>query len=175
MGDTLTSTIVLKPKILDACVLIDYLTVGRFVLQLATRQSGPLHIVDAVFGEIRQLIDNEAQLVELGLVFMRSHMDDIKKATHSSSGNLSFPDRICYLTAQRNNLICVSNDIQLREVCQNENIDVLWGLELMLELHSIGELPFHTAIQTATEISKINSFITKDILDRFSRRLRKGN
>jgi len=158
--------------IMDADVLIDFLKVDRSVLNLIVQYVGPIHVVSPVAGEIGE-VDDEEELVELGLLIIEPEVEDGFEAMDWPPGPTSFQDRLCLLTARRHGYTCVTNDKRLRKLCARENVPVLWSLELMLELHGAGGISTEDALDIATGIHEVNSrHITLDILDRFRVRLR---
>ena len=157
----------IRPMVLDACVLIDYLKSDRSVLTVMTEHIGPIHVVSTMVEEIKT-INHQDELLEIGLIIIEPNIDDIFAAASLTSGPLSFHDRVCFFTAKRYGFICVTNDGCLRRECEKYNISLLWGLELLTELCRCGGLP----VQNAADIAKLmhlNSprYITQDIFQRF--------
>ena len=105
-----------KPEmmIMDACVLIDFIKVEPTVLQLIVKHVGPVHVASPVVDEINE-IDNEEQLVELGLIIVEPELEDAFTAA-GGIGPTSFQDRLCLLTAKRHGFTCVTNDKNLRKL-----------------------------------------------------------
>jgi hypothetical protein len=64
-----------KPMIMDACVLIDFIKAERTVLELVVKHVGPLHLTSLVVDEVNE-IDDENELVELGLVIVEPDIED---------------------------------------------------------------------------------------------------
>ena len=163
-----------KPEmmIMDACVLIDFIKVEPTVLQLIVKHVGPVHVASPVVDEINE-IDNEEQLVELGLIIVEPELEDAFTAA-GGIGPTSFQDRLCLLTAKRHGFTCVTNDKNLRKLCENENIPLLWGLELLARLHQTGSITAKDAIDIAQQIHRTNPMhITDKIVKRFVDIIRK--
>jgi predicted nucleic acid-binding protein len=122
--------------IMDACVLIDFIKAERAVLELVVKYIGPLHVTSPVVNEVNE-IDDENELVALGLIIIEPEIEDAY-AAGGRSGPLSFEDWLCLLTAKRHGFTCVTNDKNLRTLCKQEGVSLLWGLELVAELHKVG-------------------------------------
>jgi predicted nucleic acid-binding protein len=153
--------------IMDACVLIDFIKADRTVLELIVKYIGLLHVTSTVVDEVNE-IDGENELIELGLIIVEPEIEDAFMAAEQS-GRTSFQDRICFLSAKRNNFTCVTNDKNLRKLCEQGGVPVLWGLELLAELHKIGGIPSDEAEYIAQSIHIVNpNHITKKIILRFN-------
>ena len=69
---------------------------------------------------------------------------------------------------------CVTNDEALRKACLQENVDVRWGLELLLDLVTGGGLGHAEATAIATAIHTQNPhYVTAEILETFLEKLEK--
>jgi len=153
--------------IMDACVLIDYLKTERSVLELFAKYIGPVHVVTPVIEEVKE-IDSADELMELGLIIVEPELEDAFAAT-SQIGATSFQDNLCLLTAKRHGFICVTNDINLRKLCEKEKVPFLWGLQLLIELHRSGGIPSSDAVSIAQQIHRTNpKHITAKIIGRFT-------
>ena len=158
--------------IMDACVLIDFIKADRAVLELVVKHVGPLHVAGPVVDEVRE-IEGENELVELGLIIVEPEIEDAFAAA-SPAGPISFQDRLCLLTAARNDLICVTNDKNLRRLCSEKGVPLLWGLELLSELHKAGGIPGKQAEAIARAVRASNpKHITEEILSRFTDTIRR--
>jgi len=160
-----------KLMIMDACVLIDFIKAERAVLDLVVKHIGPLYVTIPVVDEVNE-IDDENELVALGLIVIEPEIEDAY-AAGGRSGPLSFEDWLCLLTAKRHGFTCVTNDKNLRKLCEQEGVPVLWGLELVAELHRVGGITGKGAEVFAKAIRRSNpKHITEKILSRFEDILR---
>lgn len=160
-----------KLMIMDACVLIDYIKTDRAVLELVVKHVGSLYVTSSVVDEINE-VDDEDELVSLGLVVIEPELEDAYVAG-ARSGPLSFEDWLCLLTAKRHGFTCVTNDKSLRKLCMKEGVSLLWGLELLAELHKVGGIPGKEAESTAQAIQLSNpKHITNEIVARFKDTIR---
>ena len=125
-----------KLMIMDACVLIDFIKAERVVLELVVKHIGSLYVTSSVVDEVNE-IDDENELIALGLTVIEPEIEDAY-AAGVQSGRLSFEDWLCMLTARRGGFTCVTNDRNLRKLCRREGVPLLWGLELVAELHKLG-------------------------------------
>lgn len=161
-----------KLMIMDACVLIDFIKTGRAVLELVVKHVGPLYVTSPMFDEVNE-IDDESELVSLGLIIIEPEIEDAYAAS-SRSGPLSFEDWLCLLTAKRHGFTCVTSDKNLRKLCRQESVSLLWGLELLAELQKVGGIPATEAEATAQAIRLSNpKHITEKIVSRFVNTIRR--
>jgi len=156
---------------MDACVLIDFLKTDRSVLKLISEYVGPVYVIDPVVMEVHRHIENENELIELGIRI--TEPEDGSLAV-SLPGPTSFQDRLCFLTAKRDGLILVTNDTHLRKLCTTKGIPHLWGLQPLIELHCSKGISSQIAIEIARQIHVSNPrHITGQILGQFIERIRK--
>lgn len=158
--------------IADANVLIDYAKSDRTVLELFSKHLGTITVPRPLLREVAQL--DEGECLRLGLVLVDGSVEQlIEAAKRRGKGGLSFEDCLCLILARDSGWVCLSNDRPLRKLCQEEGIEVRWGLSLMLDL-VLGELlPSVEAIKIAQAIQASNPrYITKKIVAEFARKLR---
>ncbi len=163
-----------KPKylILDACVLIDFVKADRSVVALITKHVGTIYVISPVVSEVQD-IDGENELLKLGIIILEPEIEDAFKAS-VGTGATSFQDRLCMLTAKRNGFTCVTNDTNLRKLCESENVPYLWGLQLILELHKLKGISMSDALHIVNKIHITNpQHITKKIILRFTETISK--
>ncbi len=159
-----------KPLILDACVLIDFLQSDSSILKVLAEHMGPVHVTSTIIEEIND-IDDESEFIELGLVVVEPEIEDAFSA--STDGPLSIQDQLCLLTAKRSGFTCVTNDKTLRKSCEQEGVQIMWGLELIAELHRAGGITKKYAEGLARAIAEANPMhITDEIISRFLERIR---
>jgi predicted nucleic acid-binding protein len=157
--------------VVDANVLIDYLSADLNILDLAARHLGTIHIPRAILDEVRQL--SEADCDRLGLRLVTASLDQLLEAGRGG-GRLSFNDRLCLILARDGGWTCVTNDGALRKACGAASVSVLWGLELMTGLVAQGCLTPEAALRVARAIQAGNPrHITGEILERFERKVRR--
>jgi len=157
-----------KPKfmILDACVLIDFVKADKFVLTSITKKVGSIYVVSPVVSEVKD-IESEDELIDLGIIVLEPEIEDAFIAA-AEGGATSFQDKLSMLTAKRNGYVCVSNDTSLRKLCESEHVPVMWGLQLLLELHKINGIQADDAIRIAGKIHETNpKHITQKIIAKF--------
>lgn len=158
--------------LMDACVLIDFIKTEQAVLELIVNHVGPLYVTSPVIDEVNE-IEDENELVALGLIIIEPEIEDAYTAA-DRSGPLSFEDWLCLLTAKRHGSTCVTNDMNLRKLCNQEGGALLWGLELLSVLHKVGGLPAAQAEAIAQDIQRSNPrHITDRIILRFSDTIRR--
>jgi rRNA-processing protein FCF1 len=151
----------------DANPVIDYVGTNREILALVAAHFESLCILSTVLEEIEDF--DASECARLGIRLVEPTLDEVIHAS-SRRGRLSVQDHLCLLVSRRLRLICVTNDIPLRKACEQEGVEVLWGLELMAALVGAGRMTSEDAIRTAKAIQMLNPFhIRQDIVDRFSR------
>lgn len=160
--------------IIDACVLIDYISADRYVLELIVRYVGPLYVVSPIVDEVDGI--NDADLSEMGLIVIEPEFEDAFTASaNSEEMPTSFQDQLCLLTARRHGMACVTNDKNLRTACCNEGVECVWGLQLLLLLHEKMGIPTEEVIEIVEVIHKSNpKHITEKIVSRFNALLGKN-
>jgi len=162
-----------RPTVLlsDANVLIDYRDSDLSVLSLVVQHVAPVHVVREVIDEVDGL--TLARCRELGLTVIEVEPDVLLQLA-GLPRRVSRRDRLSFPVCRENDWICVTNDRPLRRVCEESNVRVKWGLELMVELVSVGALAPSTALGTATRIQERNPHhISEAILQRFTSRIRR--
>jgi hypothetical protein len=136
------------------------------VLSLAARHLGPVYVPRILLREVDQL--DEVVCSELGFILLDTSTQQVLEAGNQR-GALSFEDRLCLALARERDLRCVTNDRRLRSECRSQGIEIVWGLEMMLELVEGGFLAGRNAIQIAERIHQSNpQHITMKIVERFS-------
>jgi len=157
------------PLVVDANVLIDYAESQPQVLALITHVISPLWIARPLLREVQRLDERECE--ELGLGVIDPSFEQLVEAG-SLGGPLSFEDWLCLILARDRDCICVTNDRRLRKECLASGVQVLWGLELMVELVSRKMLRTEEAIQVARAIQRGNpTHITPAVIERFEKRV----
>lgn len=151
--------------IVDANVLIDYAKSELSVLALAARYIGPVYVPSVVLDEVEQLSEEDCE--NLGLTILEEPVE-ILLAAGEKRGALSFQDHVCLLLARENECTCVSNDKPLHRACNVEEVPVMWGLRLMIELVGMQQLDKDTAMDIVKAIHVSNpKHITPEIIEEF--------
>lgn len=157
--------------VLDACVLIDFLESDRSILIAIRDHLGEISVVRPVFDEVDSF--SEEQAVDLGLHIVDVELDLAIEAANRR-GSLSFEDRLCLLLAAREGWTCVTNDGALRKACIDDDVEVRWGLEVLLDLVRAGGLGKREAESIAATIRAQNPhYVTTKIFAAFVAKLKK--
>lgn len=161
-----------KEIILDSCVLIDFLKADKNILELIVKYVSPVYVISPIIDEVYE-IDGENELLDLGVNIIEPELEDAYLAA-SKKGPLSFYDWMCLFVSKRKNYSCATNDKKLRKMCEQENISVFWGLELILMLHFEGGILAKDAENFVKRIKDFNpKFIDDKILSAFIKKLKK--
>ncbi len=156
--------------LVDANVLIDYVSSERAVLASAARHVGTVYVSTTIIDEVADLDTTECE--RLGLQVVEPSLPQLATAA-SKRGRLSFQDHLCLILARENGWTCVTNDVALRKACAKDGVSVLWGLEVMVELVAAGHLEIPDAIAVAESIHRLNPLhINEGIVARFQKRVR---
>ncbi len=159
--------------ILDANVLIDYAKSEPDILRLTSKHIGRINVPSVIFDEVEDLI--LSQIGPLGITLIEPDGELLIRAANRIRG-LSFQDRIClFMAKSKPDSVCVTNEKLLRKICKRENVEVLWGLQLMLLLVQKGVLTDKQALKIARKIHALNPFITDQLIQRFSDKLRENS
>lgn len=153
--------------ILDACVLIDLVTVDLGVVRVVSEHVGPVHVAENVLAEVKSL--DRTSAIEAGLVVVEPSFDMLSAAAERRAG-LSFQDHLCLLLAKANAWTCVSNDKRLRSTW-DEGVTVLWSLELLARLVEGEAIPTEEAVDLARRMADGNPYLTAAIIERFVTRV----
>jgi hypothetical protein len=156
--------------ILDACVLIDFVTTDPMLLKLTSEHVGPVHVASVVLSEVDQL--DESSAASLGVHVVEPSLE-LSLDAAARGGALSFEDWVSLLLARDNDWTCVTNDRRLRTECESHHVKVRWSLALLELLVRAGALTAAAAIDTAAAFQRANPrYITDTIVKRFRARLR---
>jgi len=151
--------------LVDANVLIDYVKSELSILGLAASQLGEIHVLSTVLDEVDGL--DADGCARLGIRVFEPELADVRVAA-MKRGALSAQDHLCLIVSRKQGWTCVTNDGALRRACQQEQVPVLWGLQIMLELVRMRVLAGDDAIAVVQAIHRANPFhITSGIVDRF--------
>ena len=155
----------------DANVLIDYVKSELSILGIVSRHLGEVYVLSTVLDEVDGL--DADGCARLGIRVFEPELADVIAAARKR-GALSTQDHLCLILARRQGWTCVTNDGALRRACLLEQVPVLWGLQMMLELVRMGQLPGEDVIAVANAIHRTNPFhITDSIVARFIEEVQK--
>ncbi len=153
--------------LMDANVVIDYQKSDLSVLGLVHKHVGEVHILTTIIEEVDgvDVVDFE----RLGLKVVEPKLSHLTQAA-AKRGQLSFRDRLCLAVASEAGFICVTNDKQLRRVCNEEGVGVLWGLEIMTALVLANAMSAEDTVQVAEKIHLSNPLhISRTLVNQFTK------
>lgn len=153
--------------ILDANVVIDFRDSDRTVLKLFSREIEELGIPAGVLIKVNEFTKEDCE--ELGIKVL--YPDSMELSLITTSGSLASDDQECVILAKERGMKACTNDKPLRNKCEEINVDVLWGLELLLKLVEKKKLTEEKAITVAESIKDSNPYITEEILTNFRNKL----
>ena len=157
--------------LLDANVLIDFLNSEPSLLNLVSKHIGNLYVLDQIVSEVKGLDKSECK--KFGLTVIEPTNETLALA-ETNLYKLSYNDRLCLFTAIDSDFICVTNDKDLRQECQNNQVKILWGLELIRILVEKSVLSIDDAIKIVETIHKINRlYIPESLVKKFVKLVKK--
>jgi len=165
-GDKLETE--LKTVITDANVLIDYLVIDKKILKLIPSLFKEATIPIDVLNEVEQITEN--QIKAYGFTVYYPEPDTYYKAVNSSNG-LSYEDNICIIDCQKNGWGIVTNDTKMRKKCEEEGLELFWGLQLIVILVEKGRLSKEEAIKASEKIENSNPRITEGDIKKFKNKI----
>lgn len=153
-----------KQFIIDTCVLEDYLKADPSLFQLISKYIGKIRVISAVIDESNEIKKHN---FNVGLILVEPKIEDALNAKELPR-SLSFPDALTFLTAKRFGFNLITNDKKLRNKCLEENIETIWGLELIVQLNHKGGILQSQAENIGRTIHSNNpKHITSEILAKF--------
>lgn len=165
----MTKGAIRKALIFDANVLIDFCSIDPAILKLISECVAQVGIALPVLGEVKAL--DEGKCFSLSIKLIEPELD-IALAAAEKRGSLSFQDHLCLLLANSEHLICVTNDKRLRQECEKEEAECMWGLEPLLLLVENKGMTALEASEIAQAIHNVNPrYITRSVIHRFIQRL----
>lgn len=156
--------------ICDANILIDYAKANKKLIGVINKELYEICVPLPVWAEVKDLTREDAKT--LGINIIEPSLNQLLDAAQMFGGGLSSEDHLCFVMARDNKVICATNEKPLRQKCIASGIEVLWGLEFMLQLCKIGKLKADLAQKTAEQIVEINPRMTQKILKDFIGKLK---
>ncbi|MBN1696750.1 MAG: hypothetical protein JW881_04490 [Spirochaetales bacterium] len=153
-----------KAVICDANVLIDFTTVDLDILAKAASFYSKVYVPDCIIHEVNNLSSEKAE--KLGIIIIPTPYREVVKLP-----NLSFEDAVCLFYVKKENYVCITNDKVLRRECIAAGGEVVWGMEMLLNMVQKKIISTKKATSVAKKISEINPTITKTVLDDFLHKL----
>ena len=153
--------------ILDANVVIDFRDSDRTILRLFSREIEKLGIPAGVLIKVNKFAKEDCE--DLGIEVL--YLDSMELSLITPSGRLAPDDLECAVIAVGRGMTVCTNDKPLRNKCEENDVDLLWGLELLLILVEKKKLNKGKAIKVAENIKETNHYITQEILTNFRNKL----
>ena len=153
--------------ILDANVVIDFRDSDRTILRLFSCEIEKLGIPAGVLIKVRGFTKEDCEGLGIELLFP----DSMELSLITPSGSLASDDQECAILAKHRGMKVCTNDKPLRNKCDEIDVDVFWGLELLLILVEKKKLNKGKAVKVAENIKETNPYITQEILTNFRNKL----
>jgi len=155
--------------ICDANILIDYAKADKNIIGLTTKYLYEIWVPLPIWDEVNDLSGQDAKTLNINIT--EPTLAQTYEAANMFGGGLSSEDNMCFIVARDEKAICATNEKPLRKKCKDNGIDVLWGLEIMVQLCEIGKLAPSLAEKVARKIAQDNIVITEKIIDQFLKRI----
>lgn len=152
----------------DADILIDFCNGDKKILSTLAKQFCEIYITPEVLEEVEQLSKAEAK--KLGLIIIEPELKQYEESS-KKGGPLSREDKLCLIVARDKGWVCATNDKKLRQECEKQGIEIVWGLELILILFRDGKITKTQAEEAAWKIHKTNLRITEEVVEEFIEKL----
>ena len=157
--------------ICDANILIDYAKANKKVIGLITEHLYEIWVPLPIWEEIKNLSDKDAKRLDINIA--EPSLAQTYEAANMFGGGLSGEDNMCFIIARDEKAICATNEKPLRRKCKSNSIEVLWGLEMMVQLCEVGKFTANSAEKVARKIAQENVTITENIINNFIKRINK--
>lgn len=154
--------------IVDANVIIDFCEVDLEILSLIHTHIGPVCILTTVLSEVEIL--SEAECAHRGFQVVEPTLVQMQEAA-TKGGPLSRVDWTCLCVCRDLGYHCVTNDIALRKQCSAQEIQVFWGLELIVSLVRKKALTKAEAEHLGRQICTSNPYNAPKVLSDFLQKL----
>ncbi|MBN1523866.1 MAG: hypothetical protein JW904_05245 [Spirochaetales bacterium] len=151
----------------DANILIDYVTADEAIIKELCTYWKKVLVPDFVLHEVKLISADKAE--QLGLTIIETPLLDLQRLP-----GLSLQDSACLYFVRENHAVCLSNDVKLRAMCIKENVETVWGLEMLLFLVKEKQITKTRAKNIARGIHKINALIIIDVLSDFMEKMKKS-
>ena len=148
----------------DANALIDFQKTDFSVLSGVSQHLGNLYLLEEIYNEVLGLTKEDCHLVNLKVISSKDH---IKNIANQPYGSLSRPDRLNLYTSIDSGYSLVTNDVNLRKACEERQVKIIWGLQLLLILIEKSEYSIDDTIKIGKMIGDKNQYISEEIVDDF--------
>lgn len=152
----------------DSCVLIDYFRYGKDAL-LTIASSARVVVPDVLVADELSDLDTR-ELLEAGIEII-SVAPELLTEAMSRNRPLSFYDWICYLLAQSERWICITNDAKLKRQCEADDVIVQWGLWPLAKIVRAGLFSKTRAVAIMQAMAEGNPRLTRGIQSEFRKQM----
>ena len=126
VGSTMT-----KSLVIDSCIIIAFIHPDIKLLDFVTQNIGDIYINSITLKE--ELEDHKDMLRHMSYTLIEDNIEDMCLA-RQMNGPTSFHDNLQMLSCLKYGYTCVTNDRDLINLCKKNSVNVMWGLELIIEL-----------------------------------------
>lgn len=149
----------------DADVLIDYRETDLSVLKEVGTHVARLAVLAETLEEVRGVDGRTCAALRIEVIEPETSM--LVEATQQDT-RVSFNDRLCFLVCREQGWTCVTNDGALRRLCRRHDVNVRYGLGLMVDLVARGAINQRRAVTIARRMQEANPLhINERVMTRF--------
>ena len=148
----------------NANALIDFQKTDFSVLGEVRQHLGNLYLLKEIRDEVQGLTQKDCRSVDLKVISSKDH---IKNIANQPYGSLSRPDRLNLYTSIDSGFSLVTNDLNLRKACEERQVKIIWGLQLLLILIEKSDYSINDAIKIGKMIGNKNRYISEEIVNDF--------
>ena len=157
--------------LLDANVLIDFFNSDFSILSDIRRHIAEIFVLsDILEFELPDISISDCHEVGLAIIDPKDH---VSKESETELGQLSPEDRLNLFTAVDSGYSLVTNDVKLRKACEQRNIKIIWGLQLLLMLVEKSEYSIDDARVIGENMCDSNDYISEEIVNDFISKIEK--
>lgn len=154
-------------------MLIPYVATDIAVLARVSSHYPRVTVTTDVLREVRGLDADGCSALKIEILAPSDDQAMAIERAWRCAPQISPADASCLVTGRDLGMTCVTNDRALRAECRRQDIPVLWGLELMIELVRARMMSFDRASSVGRRIRELSPHhvtprILKGFLDRIA-------
>ena len=155
--------------LVDADVFIDYRDSDLEVLKLIGQHVGRVAVLAAVLDAVHGV--TRADCARLSVSVVEVATSRLLRAG-SVDTDVSFNDRLCFVTCREEGWTCVTNDPALHRLCERRGVRARFGLRLLVDVVAAGAVTPQRATAIAQKMQESNPLhVNERVIARFKNEL----
>ena len=155
--------------LVDADVFIDYRDSDLEVLKLVGQHVGRVAVLAPVLDAVRGVTRADCPRLSVSVVEVAT---SLLLRAGSVDTDVSFIDRLCFVTCREEGWTCVTNDPALRRLCERRGVRVRFGLRLLVDVVAAGAVTPQRATVIAYKMQESNPLhVNERVIARFESEL----